>query len=152
MIPIPTDRFSIETAEGEILASAIIRPDSWAQLRPVTPEWFTEWSDQRLWKAVQFAMTANLGFADPNVIRNWLRQQWPDEAESLIERLADHVNRWAHPEYLPFHIGVLRHNGIRLSCRRWSRVIIRYCDELRPLSELQAIVTDPPAFGSEVTQ
>ncbi len=151
MISIPTDRFSIETAEGEILATAILRPDLWARLQDVTPEWFTEWSDQQLWQAIQLVMETNLECADPNVIHNWLIKHWPDEAESLIQRLADHVGRWAHPEYLPFHLGVLRQNGIRLSCRHWSGVILKFCDELRPLSELQAVVTDPPAFEMKVT-
>jgi hypothetical protein len=150
MITIPTDKLSIETAEGEVLAVVILRPDLWTQLQQVEPEWFTDWSDQRLWQAAKAAMETNLGFACPNVIRNWLRQKWPDEADGLFERLAGHVDRWVHPAHLQFHLCVLRQNGIRLSCRRWAAVIVQFVDEHRPLAELQAIVTDPPKFGLAV--
>lgn len=144
------DRFTIETAEGEILATAIIRPDLWPHMPDVVPEWFTNWSDQRLWQAVLAVRTNGFDFVDPGAVQHYLQQHCPKETEGLMARLAAHVARWLHPEYLRFHYQVLRQSGVRHSCDKWADVIKRKCLEQCPLQELKIVVTDPPTFGEEV--
>jgi hypothetical protein len=151
MIANPRDRFTIETAEGEIIAAAIIRPDLWPKLQMVAPEWYSQWSDQRLWQAVRVGVNADTGFCDPKAIQQHLSKHWPDETGALVDRLACHVDRWVHPEYIEYYLEVLRENGVRNSLCFWTKLIQKKCREYCPLTELKAIVTDPPAFEKEVT-
>ena len=147
MITTLTDRFTIETAAGEVLAAVIARPDLWPQLSEVYPEWFEQWGDQRLWQAICVSVNETSGFCDPNAVDKYLRDRWPDETEGLLIRWIDCYGRWVHPEYLLFHLGLLRENGVRNALFCWTTRIQKGCRENYPLNELKEIVANPPEFG-----
>ena len=152
MIANSTDLCSMEPAEGEILASLIVRPEKLATLQIVEPDWFSRSEDRTLWRAFMYATRQNDGLADPTTAKNFIEQKYPGQSESLLDRMVGHINRnyGAGPladSLLDYHLSLLQTNGIRRTHWKWARGICLCCEQRRSLEELRAIVDGRPGFG-----
>jgi len=147
------DLVSLESAEGEILASLVIRPEFWPRMKTVESHWFSRGEDRLLFRSLKFAAEQNDGFADPVTAKNFIEAKFPEQSSSLINRLAGHVcrNYGAGPladSLFEFHFRLLQTNGIRRTHLKWARAISLCCEERRSLAELRELVDDKPSFPS----
>ena len=133
----------VEQAEREIIACGVRAPGLWNQLQNVKSEWFTHWSDQVLWRAVQFAYEENGGFEVEVVVR-WLQEYFRDDAEALLERLATIADEYLHAEFVDYYLATLEQSGERLALQRWAGYVSEMCNTGRPMNEIHQVVTSPP--------
>jgi hypothetical protein len=151
------DLCSLENAEGEILASLIVRPELLPKLEIVEPEWFSRGEDRILWKAFRDAAHKNDGVAEPATANRFLVARYPEQAKQLLNRMVGHVNRnygagELADNLFEYHFKLLQNNGIRRTHWIWAKSIAIHCEQRQPLDELRSIVDDRPGFGSAVGQ
>jgi hypothetical protein len=141
----------VECAERELIGIAVRKPELWSRLSHIQPEWFQRWADQALWRALQFCKEANDGNFDADVIKGWLRKYSPDDAEALLDRLAEISSCYLHAEHLEFNLHLLEGAGRRLATVRWAKHIAEMCEHGRPMADVYDVINTPPvASGGAV--
>ena len=137
-----------ECAERELIGIAVRKPKLWSRLSHIQPEWFQHWADLVLWRALQFCHESNDGYFDVTVIKGWLHEYFPDDAEALLNRLAEVANCFLHAEHLEFNLELLEGSGRRLAVKRWATHITEMCDTGRPMADIcQVAATLPVQSG-----
>ena len=141
----------IERAERELIRIAVRKPTLWAEVSHIRPEWFQQWADQALWRALQFCNESNDGYFDVAVLKGWLHEYFPDAAEALLNRLAEVSNGFLHAGHLEFNLELQEGSGRRLALKRWATHIVEMCDTGRPMSDIchVAATLPVPSGGAE---
>ncbi len=139
----------VEQAEREVIGIALRKPNAWPKIRDARPEWFRNWTDQQLWRAIQRCNDENDGVAEAPVLVDVLQEMYGDDAEGLAARANDIACEYLHAELIEFHLALLKHSGERLAIKRQALVVVEMCDSRRSMSQIRAILAQPP-IGSEV--
>ncbi len=112
----------------------------WGRVSSVEPEWFGQWCDRILWEGLLTVITANDGVYEPQHMREWLTHQEPDEAESLLETLADYGNLTLRIHSLAQAVGTLERAGQRRMLKRWATELIDACNSAEPINDIRDLV------------
>jgi hypothetical protein len=134
----------IECAERELIGIAVRKPTLWAEVSHIRPEWFHQWSDQAIWRALQFCRESNDGHFDVEVVNGWFQEYFPDDAVALLHRLAEIANCLLHAEHLEFNLELLEGSGRRIALKRWATHIVEMCDTGRPMSDICHVAATLP--------
>jgi hypothetical protein len=121
----------------------------WDRFKHVRPEWFSQWADAAIWRAVQFSYQENDGFA-PEVVLRWLQEYFPDDAEALLDRLANIADDYLHAEFIDYYLATLEQSGVRLALQRWACHIDEMCRTGRAMNEIRQAVASPPIHAGGV--
>ena len=139
----PTVTLETEQAEREIIACAVRAPGLWERLRHVRPDWFTHWSDQAIWRAIQASHEEN-GCFEVAVVKRWLQEYFPDDTDALLDRLASIATDYLHAEFIDFYLTNLERSGERLAIRRWAGYVSEMCESGYPFNEIIHAIASPP--------
>lgn len=139
----PRVTLEVEQAAREIIACGVRAPGVWDKIKHVRPEWFTHWSDQVLWRAIQYAYEQNGGF-EVNVVLRWLQEYCRADADALLDRLANIAEAYLHAEFVDFYLGTLERSGERLAVQRWAGHVAEMCGSGRSMSDICEVVSSPP--------
>ena len=135
----------IERAERELIGIAVRKPTLWSGISRIRPEWFQQWPNQALWRALQFCNESNDGYFDVGVINRWLEEYFPDDAEALLECLAEISNCDIHAEHQEFNLKLKEESSRRLALKHWATHIAEMCDTGRPMADICHVAATHPA-------
>jgi len=133
-----------DSAAAAVMTVAMRKPALWPQVRHVRAEWMPTLADRWLWQGLQRTLEQNGGLVELAVLKGWLVEHHPQDADALLERLAAHCDVILEFGAVERDVLILERHGLRRELRAFAQHVLKLLDDHAPLNEIWETLADAP--------